>query len=351
MKNIKIGNKLIGDQHPCYTIAEIGSNFDRSLAKAKRLIDLAIESGADAVKFQSFKAENLVNDDCFKNLKIGYQLNWDKSVFDVYKNAEFPVEFHKDIFDYCQSKKIEFFSAPYDKESVDFLDKLGVKVFKIGSGDITWLENIEYIAKKNKPILLATGASDVFQIDRAMKVIRSAGNNQIVLMQCVTNYPASFNEINLKVLPMFREKFDCLVGYSDHSPGTSVAIGTVAMGGCVIEKHFTDDKSQQGPDHSFAMDPNDFRKMVDDIRHMEKILGKPQKIIYDEEKPQYVSMKRGLKAKISVAKGTILKREHINVLRPCQENTVPADKLNEVLGKTLSIDLEINKPIKFEYFK
>jgi N-acetylneuraminate synthase len=351
MKNIKIGNKLIGDQHPCYTIAEIGSNFDRSLAKAKRLIDLAIESGADAVKFQSFKAENLVNDDCFKNLKIGYQLNWDKSVFDVYKNAEFPVEFHKDIFDYCQSKKIEFFSAPYDKESVDFLDKLGVKVFKIGSGDITWLENIEYIAKKNKPILLATGASDVFQIDRAMKVIRSAGNNQIVLMQCVTNYPASFNEINLKVLPMFREKFDCLVGYSDHSPGTSVAIGTVAMGGCVIEKHFTDDKSQHGPDHSFAMDPKDFRKMVDDIRHMEKILGKPQKIIYDEEKPQYVSMKRGLKAKISVAKGTILKREHINVLRPCQENTVPADKLNEVLGKTLSIDLEINKPIKFEYFK
>jgi sialic acid synthase SpsE len=351
MKNIKIGNKLIGDQHPCFTIAEIGSNFDRSLAKAKRLIDLAIESGADAVKFQSFKAENLVNDDCFKNLKIGYQLNWDKSVFDVYKNAEFPVEFHKDIFDYCQSKKIEFFSAPYDKESVDFLDKLGVKVFKIGSGDITWLENIEYIAKKNKPILLATGASDVFQIDRAMKVIRSAGNNQIVLMQCVTNYPASFNEINLKVLPMFREKFDCLVGYSDHSPGTSVAIGTVAMGGCVIEKHFTDDKSQHGPDHSFAMDPKDFRKMVDDIRHMEKILGKPQKIIYDEEKPQYVSMKRGLKAKISVAKGTILKREHINVLRPCQENTVPADKLNEVLGKTLSIDLEINKPIKFEYFK
>lgn len=351
MKNIKIGDKLIGDQHPCYTIAEIGSNFDGSLAKAKRLIDLAIESGADAVKFQSFKAQNLVNDDCFKNLKIGYQSNWDKSVFEVYKNAEFPLEFHKDIFDYCHSKKIEFFSAPYDKESVDFLDKLGVKVFKIGSGDITWLENIEYIAKKNKPILLATGASDIFQIDRAMKVIKSTGNNQIILMQCVTNYPASFEEVNLKVLPMFREKFDCLVGYSDHSPGTSVAIGTVAIGGCIIEKHFTDDKSQHGPDHSFAMDPKDFRKMVDDIRHMEKILGKPKKIIYDEEKPQYVSMKRGLKAKIPLTKGSILKREHINILRPCQENTIPADKLNEVLGRTLVTDIEVNKPIKFEYLK
>ena len=351
MKKIKIGNKFVGDNCPFYTIAEIGSNFDKSLSKAKKLVDLAIESGADAVKFQSFKAEKLVNDDCFKNLKIGYQSKWDKSVFEVYKNAEFPLEFHKEIYDYCNSKEIEFFSAPYDKESVDYLDNLGVNIFKIGSGDITWLENIEYIAKKNKPILLATGASDISQIENAIEVIKKAGNNQIILMQCVTNYPASFNEINLKVLPMFRKKFDCLVGYSDHSPGTSVAIGSVAMGGCVIEKHFTDDKSQEGPDHSFAMDPVDFKKMVYDIRHMEKILGKPEKIIYEEEKPQYVSMKRGLKAKVYLAKGTILKREHLNILRPCQENTVPADKLKEVLGKTISTDIEVNKPIRFEDLK
>ena len=148
MKKIKIGNKFVGDGCPFYTIAEIGSNFDKSLSKAKKLVDLAIKSGADAVKFQSFKAEKLVNDDCFKNLKIGYQSKWDKSVFDVYKGAEFPIEFHKEIFDYCKEKGTEFFSAPYDKESVDYLDELGVNVFKIGSGDITWLENIEYIAKK-----------------------------------------------------------------------------------------------------------------------------------------------------------------------------------------------------------
>ena len=350
MKKIKIGNKFVGDGCPFYTIAEIGSNFDKSLSKAKKLVDLAIKSGADAVKFQSFKAEKLVNDDCFKNLKIGYQSKWDKSVFDVYKGAEFPIEFHKEIFDYCKEKGTEFFSAPYDKESVDYLDELGVNVFKIGSGDITWLENIEYIAKKNKPILLATGASNINHVERAVDTIKKTGNKQIVLMQCVTNYPASFNEINLKVLPMFREKFDCLVGYSDHSPGSSVAIGSVALGGCIIEKHFTDNKLQEGPDHSFAMDPKDFRKMIDGIRHMEKILGKPNKIIYEEEKPQYVSMKRGLKASVSLTKGTILKREHINVLRPCQENTVPADKLNEVLGKTLSVDIKENKPIKFEDF-
>tara|TARA_B100002051_G_scaffold222082_1_gene216247 strand:+ start:17 stop:1072 length:1056 start_codon:yes stop_codon:yes gene_type:complete len=351
MKKIKIGNKFVGDGCPFYTIAEIGSNFNKSLTKAKKLIDLALESGADAVKFQSFKAEKLVNDDCFKNLKIGYQSKWNKSVFDVYKDAEFPIEFHKEIFDYCKAKKIEFFSAPYDKESVDYLNDLGVNVFKIGSGDITWLENIEYIAKKNKPILLATGASNINQVERAINTIKNTGNKDIILMQCVTNYPASFNEINLKVLPMFKEKFDCLVGYSDHSPGSSVAIGSVALGGCIIEKHFTDNKLQDGPDHSFAMDPKDFRKMVDDIKHMEKLLGNPKKIIYEEEKPQYVSMKRGLKASVSLTKGTVLKREHINVLRPCQEDTVPADKLSEVIGKTISVDIEINKPIKIEDIK
>ena len=178
MKKIKIGNKFVGDGCPFYTIAEIGSNFNKSLTKAKKLIDLALESGADAVKFQSFKAEKLVNDDCFKNLKIGYQSKWNKSVFEVYKDAEFPIEFHKEIFDYCKAKKIEFFSAPYDKESVDYLNDLGVNVFKIGSGDITWLENIEYIAKKNKPILLATGASNINQVERAINTIKNTGNNK-----------------------------------------------------------------------------------------------------------------------------------------------------------------------------
>ena len=172
MKQIKIGNKLVGDGCPFYTIAEIGSNFDQSIEKAYKMVDLAIEAGADAVKFQSFKAENLVNDNCFKKLKIGYQSQWKQSVFDVYKSAEFPVSFHSKIFDYCKSKKIEFFSAPYDKESVDLLDNLGVNVFKIGSGDITWLENIEYIASKNKPIILATGGSNLAQIENALNTIK-----------------------------------------------------------------------------------------------------------------------------------------------------------------------------------
>lgn len=237
MKRIKIGKKLVGDDCPFYTIAEIGSNFDNSIDKAFKLIDLATDAGADAVKFQSFKAESLVSDEGFRNLKIGYQLKWKKSVSEVYKNAEFPREWHKKIFDYCKKKDIEFFSAPYDKAAVDQLDELGVPAYKIGSGDITWLENIKYIAIKNKPIILATGASEMNQISEAIKTIKSTGNDKIVLLQCVTNYPASFESINLKVLNLFRRKFDCLVGYSDHTPGSSVAVGSVAIGGCMIEKH------------------------------------------------------------------------------------------------------------------
>ena len=346
MKEIKIGNKIVGENYPFFSIAEIGSNFDQSLEKAYKLIDLAVESGADAVKFQSFKAENLVNDNCFRKLKIGYQSKWKKSVFDVYKSAEFPRAFHSKVFDYCKSKNIEFFSAPYDKESVDLLDDMGVNVFKIGSGDITWLENIKYIAKKNKPIILATGASNMKQIENAVNTIKEAGNDKIILLQCVTNYPASFENVNLKVIELFKEKFKCLVGYSDHTQGDSVAIGSVFMGACMIEKHFTDNKKLSGPDHNFAMDPKDFKLMVKNIRHAEKILGTKIKKIYDEEESQYISMKRGIKSKTNLKKGTILKREHIHVLRPCNDDDISADKLEEVIGKTIKVDLEKNEPIK-----
>ena len=312
MAKIKIGKKYVGDEMPFYSIAEIGSNFDNSLKKAFRLIDLAKKAGADAVKFQSFTADNLVNDDCFNKLKIGYQAKWKNSVYEVYKKAEFPKEFHQKVFNYCKKKDIEFFSAPYDKESVDFLDKLGVKVFKIGSGDITWLENIEYIAKKNKPIILATGASDMRHVENAIKTIKKTGNNQIVLMQCVTNYPASFKNINLKVLETFKKKFKCLVGYSDHTLGDIVALGTVAMGGCMIEKHFTDEKKE----------------------------------VYEEEKDQYVSMKRGVKSAKSLKKGQLLKRNFLKILRPCLPDDIPADDLKSVIGKKLKVNLEANKAIK-----
>ena len=335
MKQIIIDGRAVGDGAPFYTIAEIGSNFDQDIEKAKRLVDLAVDSGADAVKFQSFKAEKLVSDAGFKKLKVGYQTKWKQSVSEVYKSAEFPSDWHQVIFDYCKEKGITFFSAPYDRESVDMLDALGVPVFKIGSGDVTWLEMVEYIARKGKPIILATGASTIEEVENAVNTIRGAGNEEIVLLQCVTNYPASFDNINLRVLETYRKKFDCLVGYSDHTPGSRVAMGTVALGGCMIEKHFTDDKSIPGPDHGFAMDADDFKAMVKDIRRMEQLLGSPDKAVYPEEQDQYVSMKRGIRAASNLKSGDIISRKDLAILRPCEEGTLRADKLDIVLGKRL----------------
>ena len=335
-----IDGRPVGDGAPFYTIAEVGSNFDQDIDKARRLVDLAIECGADSVKFQSFKAEKLVSDEGFKQLKVGYQAKWTKSVTEVYKGAEFPSDWHQEIFDYCKQKGITFFSAPYDRESVDMLDNMGIPVFKIGSGDITWLEMVDYIARKGKPIILATGASTMEQVENAVNTIKAAGNDDIVLLQCVTNYPASFDNINLRVLQAFRDKFDCLVGYSDHTPGSIVALGTVALGGCMIEKHFTDDKTLPGPDHGFAMDGDDFKAMVADIRLMEKILGSPVKEVYPEEQDQYVSMKRGIRAASDLKSGNVISREDLELLRPCEEETLKADQLDIVVGRKLVADVQ-----------
>jgi len=340
MKQILIDGRPVGDGAPFYSIAEIGSNFDQDIEKAKRLVDLAIDCGADAVKFQSFKAEKLVSDEGFQKLKVGYQAQWTQTVSEVYKSAEFPSDWHQEIFDYCKEKGITFFSAPYDRESVDMLDAMGIPVFKIGSGDVTWLEMVDYIARKGKPIILATGASTMEEVENAVNTIKGAGNDDIVLLQCVTNYPASFDNINLRVLETFREKFDCLVGYSDHTPGSIVAVGTVALGGCMIEKHFTDDKSLPGPDHGFAMDGEDFKAMVQDIRRMEQILGSPDKAVYPEEQDQYVSMKRGIRAATDLNSGEVISREDVVVLRPCEEGTLKADQLSVVVGKRLISNIQ-----------
>ena len=348
MKQILIDGRPVGDGAPFYSIAEIGSNFDQDIEKAKRLVDLAIDCGADAVKFQSFKAEKLVSDEGFQKLKVGYQAQWTQTVSEVYKSAEFPSDWHQEIFDYCKEKGITFFSAPYDRESVDMLDAMGIPVFKIGSGDVTWLEMVDYIAKKGKPIILATGASTMEEVENAVNTIKNTGNNDIVLLQCVTNYPASFDNINLRVLETYRNKFDCLVGYSDHTPGSIVAVGTVALGGCMIEKHFTDDKSLPGPDHGFAMDGEDFKAMVRDIRRMEQILGNPDKAVYPEERNQYVSMKRGIRAVTDLKSGDVISRNDIAVLRPCEQGTLRADQLDIVVGKQLATNVQKGQGLTVE---
>lgn len=343
---IKIDDKYVGDNYPCYTIAEIGSNFDGDLSRAKKLIDLAKKAGADAVKFQCFKTDKIISKKGFDKLKMGFQAKWDKPVYEVYEDAVFPRDWNKALFDYAKSKNITYFSTPYDEEAVDQLDELGVSVFKIGSGDVNWLDLVKYIAKKGKPILLGTGASNIKEVEEAIETIKSTGNENIIVLQCVTNYPASFKNANIKTISMFRDKFNLLTGYSDHTPGYIVPLGTVALGGCIIEKHFTDNKSRKGPDHPFAMDYNDFKKMVDNIRKLEKSMGSPNKEVYDEEEETRILQRRCLRASIDIKKDTVISKEMISILRPAPKESLEPKKIDLIISKTSSKDIKKGDLIK-----
>jgi len=345
MHDIKIGSKYVGHDHPSYIIAEIGSNFDNDLEQAKRLVDAAKECDADAVKFQSFMAEKIVCKEAFKE-KSSFQANWDKLVYDVYKDAEFPREWHKSILEYCKMKNIDFFSAPYDFEAVDLLDEIGVPVFKIGSGDITYLSLVKYIAEKGKPILLGTGASTIGEIEEAVNVIRLTGNNDIVLLQCITNYPSHFEHANIKAMVTMGETFQTLVGYSDHTPESIVPLGAVALGGCVIEKHFTIDKTLKGPDHPFAMDIIDFKNMVQDIRTLENALGSNVKTVTPDETETVVLQRRCLYSNVDIPAGITIKDNMLIELRPA--NGILPKHRDLVVGRTAKVDINKGEPITWD---
>lgn len=333
MKKIKIGKRWVGEGEPTYLIAEIGSNFDGKLKRAKMLINLARDCGADCAKFQCFSTDRIISREGFEGIKVGFQAKWKKPVYQIYKDAEFPRKWHEELFHYAKKKGIDFLSTPYDKKAVDILDKLGITAFKIGSGDITWLEMLKFIAKKKKPIILATGASSLDEVKEAIGAIRSEGNNEIVLLQCVTNYPSSFEHANIRSMKAMGEKFSLPVGYSDHTPGLIVPLGAVTLGACIIEKHFTDDKTRKGPDHPFAMDAKDFKAMAEGIRKLEKALGSETKRLYKEEHQTVILQRRCLRAAKDIQKGEKIKSGMIDVLRPCPKTALVPKYKAKILGK------------------
>ena len=345
-KKIKIGNRWIGEEEPVYFIADIGANFDGSLEEAKKLVDAAKESGADAAKFQSFLANKIVSPESFKDLQIAFQSRWQKPVYQIYQEAEFPRNWHREIADYAREKGIDFFSSPYDFEAVDMLDEISVPAFKIGSGDITWLEMLEYIAKKGKPVILSTGASNLNEIVEAVETIKKTGNQELILLQCITNYPSEVENANIKVLDTFKKEFDCLVGYSDHSPGDMVVLGAVARGAKVIEKHFTLDKKRIGPDHFHSMDPQGFKEMVRKTRDLEKSLGSTVKEVIPEEKETVIIQRRSLHAAQDLKMGEELTKDKIIELRPAI-GILPKDKIN-IIGKKIKKDIKTYQAIKWE---
>lgn len=342
IKPIKIGKKYVGDNYPCYIIAEIGSNFNGSITLAKKLIKLAKKCGADAAKFQTFRTEDLISKKGFEK-KNAFQKKWNKSVWDVYKNAEFPRKWHTELNSYSKKLGIDFFTSPWDFDAVDYLVKLKAPVIKIGSGDITYLEILKYIASKNIPILLATGASTLEEISIAVKTIKSVGNDKIILMQSITQYPSKISDANVKVLHTLKNKFNLNVGYSDHSPGSLVSLSSVALGACVIEKHFTLDSNMPGPDHPHSMSPDSFESMVKEIRTLETALGTGVKKVENSEKQTRIIQRRGIWTIKSIKKGEKFTRENIRPLRPIKG--LSSSNYEHLLGRICKHNMKEFHPI------
>lgn len=346
-KTINFGNRLVGRDQPALIIADIGANFDGQLEKAKRLALAIRDAGGDVVKIQSFLAKKIVSRKGFASMKLkGIHGSWGRPVDEIFREAEFRREWHEEFFDYCREIGIMATSAPYDFEAVDLMEQCGVDFYKIGSGDITWPEILKYIAEKNKPIILSTGASALAEVNEAVEVIKSTGNKDLVLLQCITNYPSKIASANLNVLKTYQQAPGCIIGYSDHSPGDLVVLASVALGAKVIEKHFTLSKKDAGPDHPHSMEPAEFANMVKRIRQLESALGSGKKEVVAEESETVIVQRRGLYVKRFIKKGEEIKLEDIDVLRPAL-GILPKFK-TVAAGKKAKRNIEAGEALRWE---
>ena len=326
-----------------FVIAEAGVNHNGSFDNAKKLVLAAKEAGADAVKFQTFKTENLVTVDAEKaeyqeeNTEEGTQ-------FDMLKKLELSYQEFKDLKDYCDNVGIKFLSTAFDLESVDFLDQLGMDVWKIPSGEITNYPYLVKIAKLNKSIILSTGMADFDEIREAYNLIREYNDKEIIILHCTTAYPTSFDDVNLKVMQKIADELGVKVGYSDHTLGISVPIASTALGAVVIEKHFTLDKEMEGPDHKASLNPEELKEMVKSIREIEIALGDGIKKISEVEAGNKIVARKSIIAKIDIKKGEIFSEDNLTIKRP--GTGISPMKWNEIIGKAANKDYKKEENIE-----
>jgi sialic acid synthase SpsE len=346
---VKIGSASIGNDHPVYFIADVGANHDGKIDRAYKLIELAKEAGADAAKFQNFQAAKIVSRKGFESLggKQSHQSSWKKSVYEVYEDASVSYEWTAKLKEKCKEVGIEYFTSPYDFESVDHVDQY-VEAYKIGSGDITWPGIIRYIASKKKPLILATGASTMDDVKRAVNIIHET-HATFILMQCNTNYTAStenFKYINLNVLKTYAQLFpNVILGLSDHTLGHATVLGAVTLGARAVEKHFTDDNGREGPDHKFAMNPKTWREMVDRTRELDFALGDGIKRIEENEAATAFLQRRGLRYKTDQKQGHVLRDEDLFPLRPFSGEGIAPYDVKKATGKALKRDVKADEAV------
>lgn len=345
MKKIRLGNRWVGDGEPVYIVAELANNWDGKKERAKKLIDLAKDCGADAVKFQSYSLDKLLS-------RRGCELidsNQGPSIYKAIAATALSPEWYRELSDYANRRGLQCFSSPYDEEAVDLLVELNAPAIKVGSGEIDWPNRLRYIAKTGKPIIMATGASTRAEVSEALEIIRSEANNRIILLQCVSAYPSHLISANIRAMTALRESFGVLVGYSDHIAGNwIVPLGGVALGACIIEKHFTDDHSRKGPGHRYSMDPREFKNMVKDIRAMEEALGSPIRALYPEEEERMPFQRRCLRATKDIKKGSKITKQMIEVLRPYAQNALTPKYEDSAIGRTARMNIKKGDAITWQ---
>lgn len=316
MQQLTIEKKGIGSQNPCFIIAEAGVNHNGDVALAKKLIDAAIEAGADAVKFQTFKAKNIVTPTAEKADYQKHTTGAGESQYEMIKKLELSETDFRDLSDYAKEAGIIFLSTPFDEESVDLLDHIGIPAFKVPSGEITNFPLLKKVAQKSKPIILSTGMATLGEVEEALNYLKKHGAEEIVLLHCTTSYPAPVMSVNLRAMETLRCAFQVPVGYSDHTEGITIPIAAAAMGACVIEKHFTLDRTLPGPDHQASLEPQELAAMVKAVRDVELARGNGIKGPTEEEEAIKRVARRSIVAKRDIHMGDVLTEDDLATKRP-----------------------------------
>ena len=346
----EIAGRPVGPDKPCYVIAEAGSNHNGDLDTAKRLIDAAAEAGADAVKFQTYTAEGLYSRKTPNPtyLKKASLLKDQETVWELIKRVEIPWAWHEELSAHTASTGLHFLSSPFEEAAVDLLESVKVPAYKIASYEITHLPLITYAAKTGKPLLISTGMASLADIERALDVANDTGCDQVALLHCAINYPPRFDDLNLRAIQTLATAFQVPVGWSDHTMGHSADVAAVALGACIVEKHYTLSRAQEGPDHAFALEPHELTGMVQAIREAEESLGSPVKRVTEAESEMFRIGRRSLVAARDLPAGTRLTRDDIAVKRPGYG--IQVFEMEAVIGRRTSEAIESDEILQWEMF-
>ena len=349
VRGVRIADRDVGPGSPCLVIAEAGVNHNGDLARAIEMVRVASEAGVDAIKFQTFKADRLVTDD---SPKAPYQLQSTDPIegqHAMLERLQLDEQDHLRLRDACRDAGVMFLSTPFDRESADLLDELGVPAFKIASPDLVDLPLLAHVAAKGKPMLVSTGAATIEEVGAGMRAIAAGGGRDVVLLHCVTSYPAAPSDINLRAMSTLADMFGTAVGLSDHTLGIDIAVAAVALGASVVEKHFTLDRRLPGPDHRASLEPDELRALVSSIRRVESALGNGLKVPAPSEHSVAAVARKSLVASDAIAAGTALRADMVSMMRPAAG--LPASALADLLGRTAVADISAGTRLRRDMFR